>query len=74
MRLMRDIQAVPTALWLTVALALPVPAVAKGPKCFPREGHCVAVVVNGQEAVPLTKPIRKGLEARGGSVRRASRR
>jgi len=32
---------------------------AKGPKCFPREGHCVAVKVNGQSSVKVGKQTRK---------------
>ncbi len=38
-------------------------AEAKKVKCFPREGHCVAVVVNGQSAVALTKPTKKLLKS-----------
>ncbi len=48
-----------------LAMALAIPALArktKEPKCFPREGHCVAVVVNGQPTVPLSKPTEKQLE------------
>ena len=39
----------------------------KFPKCFnaSREGHCVAVRVNGQSAVRMTKKTKKALEARG---------
>ncbi len=51
---------------MLLALALAVPVLARGakqPKCFPREGHCVAVMVNGQGAVPLTKPTKKALES-----------
>jgi hypothetical protein len=37
------------------------------PKCFnaSREGHCVAVRVNGQNTVRMTKKTKKALEARG---------
>ena len=40
----------------------------KFPKCFEasRDGRCVAVVVNGQPAVRLTKNTKKMLEALGG--------
>lgn len=31
----------------------------KGPKCFPREGHCVAAMVNGQAPIPVSKLTRK---------------
>lgn len=48
-------------LLLAMAGALPTSA-KKAPKCFPREGHCVAVVVNGQAAVPLTKATKKALK------------
>ncbi len=51
---------------MLLALSLAGPALARGakqPKCFPREGHCVAVVVNGQAAVPLTKPTQKALKS-----------
>ena len=47
---------------LAAVFARPDVAQAKPPKCFPREGHCVAVTVNGQPAVPLTKATRKALE------------
>ena len=50
--------AVAVVLACTVA---PRPAVGKS-KCFPREGHCIAVAVNGQAAVKLTKKDRRGLE------------
>jgi hypothetical protein len=40
----------------------------KYPKCFDasRDGHCVAVSVNGQKTVRLTKKTKKMLEALGG--------
>lgn len=34
----------------------------KGPKCFPREGHCVSATVNGQSPIPVSKPTRKLLK------------
>jgi hypothetical protein len=52
-------------------LLLMIPAVAqpaeKFPKCFDaaREGHCVAVTVNGQKTVRLTKKTKKMLEPLG---------
>lgn len=61
-------------LTLTLALALAVPAAAKGPKCFPREGHCVLVTVNGQRAVAMSKKERRalnGLEERSHYVKDA---
>ena len=53
-----------TLLVLTAALAH---AGEKFPKCFDanREGHCVAVRVNGQSTVGMTKKTKKALEARG---------
>ena len=53
-----------TLLVLTAAAAH---AGEKLPKCFSasREGHCVAVRVNGQNTVRLTKKTKKTLEARG---------
>ncbi len=48
---------------LSAVLALPDLARAKQPKCFPREGHCVAVTVNSQPAVPLTKATKKALKS-----------
>ena len=53
-----------TLLVLTAAAAH---AGEKFPKCFSasREGHCVAVRVNGQNTVRLTKKTKKTLEARG---------
>ena len=57
---------------LLLAGVLPTSVVAaKKPKCFPREGRCVAVQVNDQAAVPLTKATRKmlrTLEARSSYV------
>lgn len=40
----------------------------KFPRCFDasRDGHCVAVTVNGQRSVRLTKKTKKMLEALGG--------
>ena len=40
----------------------------KFPRCFDasRDGHCVAVTVNGQKTVRLTKKTKKVLEALGG--------
>ena len=35
---------------------------AKGPKCFPREGHCVNVTVNGQASIELTRATKKLLK------------
>ena len=51
----------------TLTLAIAAPAADKYPKCFDasREGDCVAVTVNGQRAVKLTKQTKKMLEARG---------
>jgi len=37
------------------------PAAFAKSKCFPREGHCIAAVVNGQKAVPLNKATKKAL-------------
>jgi hypothetical protein len=58
-------------LWLACAAAL-APAAARAgeklPKCFDamREGDCVAVTVNGQRSVKLTKSTRKMLKELGG--------
>jgi len=46
-----------------VATLVAVRAEAKKVKCFPREGHCVAVVVNGQPTVALTKTTKKLLKS-----------
>ncbi len=47
-----------TALWLATTPQ----ARAKGPKCFPREGRCVKVTVNGQPSVELTRATKKLLK------------
>ncbi len=44
-----------------LVLGLAAPSLAK-PKCFPREGRCVQVTVNGQAAVKMTKKERRQLE------------
>ena len=57
---------------LLASLLLPVTTAAhadeKFPKCFDasRNGHCVAVWVNGQQSIRLTKPTKKMLEPLGG--------
>ena len=54
-----------TLLLMTAAVAH---ADDKFPKCFDasRDGHCVAVSVNGQKTVRLTKKTKKVLESLGG--------
>ncbi len=49
--------------FLSVVLARPDLAQAKDPRCFPREGRCVAVTVNGQPALPLTRAKKKVLKS-----------
>jgi hypothetical protein len=44
---------------LAASLLVPATAAAKDPKCFPREGHCVAVQVNGQASTKLGKKTKK---------------
>ena len=39
------------------------PAWGKKTKCFPREGHCVGVTVNGQQSVALTRATKKLLKS-----------
>ena len=51
------------ALAIISVLTLATPTQAK-PKCFPREGKCVLVTVNGQEAVELSKKDRRRLAER----------
>jgi len=58
-----------TGLWaLLLTAATTTQAGEKFPKCFDasRDGHCVAVTVNGQKTVRLTKKTKKMLEALGG--------
>ena len=50
---------------LTGLLILSPAVLTAGSKCFPRQGHCVAVQVNGQTSTKLaksTKKLLKGLE------------
>jgi hypothetical protein len=53
---------------IAVLLAAAAHADEKLPKCFnaSRDGHCVAVRVNGQQTVKLTKKTKKMLEPLGG--------
>lgn len=51
------------ALFAAGCLLTPHESSAARTKCFPREGHCVAVAVNGQRTVPLTRPTKKALKA-----------
>ena len=52
--------------WLLTGLIVLSPSISMaGSKCFPREGHCVAVEVNGQASTKLaksTKKLLKGME------------
>lgn len=50
---------------LAILVLLPGVSVAKKTKCFPREGHCLAVTVNGQTAKPIEKQTKKSLRALG---------
>ena len=59
MRIRNPFRAV--ALTLLVSLLTALPVTAKKPKCFPREGHCVLVTVNGQTAEKISKKSRKQL-------------
>ena len=43
---------------VAITLGIPLPATA-GPKCFPREGHCIVVEVNGQPSLKLTGKTKK---------------
>jgi hypothetical protein len=53
---------------LVILTAVAAQADDKFPKCFKadRDGHCVAVTVNGQKTVRLTKQTKKTLESLGG--------
>ena len=43
---------------VAITFGIPPPATA-GPKCFPREGHCIVVEVNGQPSIKLTGKTKK---------------
>lgn len=53
---------------LLVTAAVAASAGEKLPKCFSgdRDGHCIAVEINGQKTIRLTKPTKKMLEPLGG--------
>ena len=64
----RSVSAIGVAVLLASVAPFAASAADKFPKCFnaSRDGHCVAVRINGQQAVKLTKNTKKMLEPIGG--------